>query len=238
MFYPTLYEENRGYLSEKMYTERRKFSGVMKYVENRKEVPDREMAEAVDRRSETEPMEHGEHMQCREYMEHINHMDHMEQNVWEALHMFRKLNIGSILPRLNKGEFVLMNGIYHVQKKIGSEHGVKMSELAEYTHALPPAVSRSIKALEQKGYVRRFVDQNDRRNTLVEITESGQEVLQESNAIMDEFIRRVFEKTDKEEMARLVSYIYQQYELAKEELEKIRESQKKAKKAADEKPDA
>lgn len=157
-------------------------------------------------------------------------MDHMEQNVWEALHMFRKLNIGSILPHLNKGEFVLMNGIYHVQKKIGSEHGVKMSELAEYTHALPPAVSRTIKALEEKGYVRRFVDQKDRRNTLVEITESGQEILRESNDIMNEFIRRVFEKTDKEEMARLVTYIYQQYDLAKEELEKIREGQKKGKK--------
>ena len=31
-----------------------------------------------------------------------------------------------------------------------------------------------------------------------------------------------------EEMARLVSYIHQQYDLAKEELEKIRQSQKKA----------
>lgn len=60
------------------------------------------------------------------------------------------------------------------------------------------AVSRSIKALEEKGYVRRFVDQKDRRNTLVEITKSGQEVLDESNEITNEFIRRVFEKTDKE----------------------------------------
>ena len=174
-----------------------------------------------------------EHSDCsdgRDSLSCMGHMDHMEQNVWEALHMFRKLNIGSILPHLSKGEFVLMNGIYHVQKKIGSEHGVKMSELAEYTHALPPAVSRSIKALEKKEYVRRFVDQKDRRNTLVEITESGQKVLQESNDIMDEFIHRVFEKTDKEEMARLVTYIYQQYDMAKEELEKIRESQKKAKK--------
>ncbi|WP_294787261.1 MarR family transcriptional regulator [uncultured Eubacterium sp.] len=164
---------------------------------------------------------------CRNHFKCRGQMEHMEQNVWEALHMFRKLNIGSILPHLNKGEFVLMNGIYHVQKKIGSKHGVKMSELAEYTHALPPAVSRTIKALEEKGYVRRFVDQKDRRNTLVEITEAGQEALKESNDIMNEFVRRVFEKTDKEEMARLVTYIYQQYDLAKEELEKIREGQKK-----------
>ena len=84
---------------------------------------------------------------CAGYMERIkaiDSMEDMEQNVWEALHMFRKLNIGSILPHLNKGEFVLMNGIYHVQKKISSGHGVKMSDLAEYTHALPPAVSRSM----------------------------------------------------------------------------------------------
>ena len=60
---------------------------------------------------------------CAGYMERIKAIDSMEdmgQNVWEALHMFRKLNIGSILPHLNKGEFVLMNGIYHVQKKISS----------------------------------------------------------------------------------------------------------------------
>ncbi len=186
--------------------------------------------EEKENKEQENAKEHSDFADCRNHFDCMGHMDHMEQNLWEALHMFRKLNIGSILPHLNKGEFVLMNGIYHVQKKIGSEHGVKMSELAEYTHALPPAVSRSIKALEEKGYVRRFVDQKDRRNTLVEITEAGQEVLQESNEIMDDFIRRMFEKTDKEEMARLVNYIYQQYDLAKRELEKIRESQKKEKK--------
>ena len=90
---------------------------------------------------------------CAGYMERIKAIDSMEdmgQNVWEALHMFRKLNIGSILPHLNKGEFVLMNGIYHVQKKIGSEHGVKMSDLAEYTHALPPAVSQQYQSIGRK----------------------------------------------------------------------------------------
>lgn len=167
---------------------------------------------------------------CMKDFDHIEQESHMEQNVWEALHMFHKLNVGSILPHLNQGEFVLMNGIYHVQKKTGSSDGVKMSELAEYAHALPPAVSRSVKALEEKGYVRRLVSQKDRRNTTVQITESGQEILQESNDIVNEFIRRVFEKTDKKEMARLVRYVQHQYKLAKEELEKIRESQKKEKK--------
>lgn len=84
--------------------ERRSFSRVMEDKENK------------------ENKEHSDFTDCRN---HFDRMGHMEQNVWEALHMFRKLNIGSILPHLNKGEFVLMNGIYHVQKKIGSEQGGK-----------------------------------------------------------------------------------------------------------------
>lgn len=72
------------------------------------------------------------------------------------------------------------------------------------------------------------MDQKDRRNTLVEITKSGQEVLDESNEITNEFIRRVFEKTDKEEMARAGELYSPAIDLAKEELEKIRQSQKKA----------
>lgn len=156
-------------------------------------------------------------------------MEQSEQTIFEALHLFRKLNTGSILPHLNKGEFVLMNGIYHVQKKTGSDHGVKMSELADYAHALPPSVSRSVKALEERGYVRRFVDQKDRRNTMVEITEAGQKVLEESNDIMNDFMHRVFERTDKDELARLIRYINETYEVAREELKNIQEAQRKKK---------
>ena len=212
-------QQNQGTSFIGEYLERRNFSGVMEEKEDKKQKNDRTCSGFSG---------------CMNGFEHTEQEGHMEQNVWEALHMFHKLNIGSILPHLNQGEFVLMNGIYHVQKKKGSSDGVKMSELAEYAHALPPAVSRSIKALEEKGYVRRLVSQKDRRNTTVQITESGQEILQESNDIVNEFIRRVFEKTDKEEMARLVRYVQHQYKLAKEELEKIRESQKKAKKATEE----
>lgn len=156
-------------------------------------------------------------------------MEHSGTNIFEALHLFRKLNIGSILPHLCKSEFVLMNGIYHVQMKTGSEHGVKMSELAEYAHALPPAVSRSIKALEERGYVRRFVDEKDRRNTMVEITDEGQTVLQESNDIINDYMNRVFERINQEELARLIQYINETYEVAREELKKIQESQRQEK---------
>lgn len=96
---------------------------------------------------------------CAGYMERIkaiDSMEDMEQNVWEALHMFRKLNIGSILPHLNKGEFVLMNGIYHVQKKISSGPGVKMSDLAEYTHALPPGSVTQYQSIGRKRICQTF----------------------------------------------------------------------------------
>ena len=74
------------------------------------------------------------------------------------------------------------------------------------------------------------------RNTSPEIAEAIFEVAKYDEKLAekiwedgnDEVLTLAFEKTDKEEMARLVSYIHQQYDLAKEELEKIRQSQKKA----------
>ncbi|MFR5701331.1 MAG: hypothetical protein ACLUD0_05340 [Eubacterium ramulus] len=105
----------------------------MKYVENRKEVLDREITGSVDRRSETESMEHEEHMQYRECMEHVNHMDHMEQNVWEALHMFRKTEYRKHSAASEQRGICADERHLSCAEEIGSEHGVKMSDLAKYT---------------------------------------------------------------------------------------------------------
>ena len=45
-----------------------------------------------------------------------------------------------------------------------------------YTHltrTLPPAVSRTLRGLEEKGYVERSADKKDRRNTYISLTEQG-----------------------------------------------------------------
>lgn len=159
------------------------------------------------------------------------------RRLWEAMHLFHKLNVASILP-VSKAEFLILNGISG--QKVPNPldlpqevtQGVRMSELAGLLHILPPAASRSIKSLEEKGYVRRYVNAKDRRNTMVEITEEGKAVFEEANRILDDFIVRVFAQTDKEKLEELIVFIEQQYTVASEELRKIRADQQDEKKGS------
>ena len=48
-----------------------------------------------------------------------------------------------------------------------------ISEIAEAEHVQPPSASKIVTALEQNGYVERKVDPNDRRRTLITVSEEG-----------------------------------------------------------------
>lgn len=56
---------------------------------------------------------------------------------------------------------------------MGENGKITSSELAAKTKTLPPAVSRTLRGLEEKGYVERSVDKKDRRNTYISLTEKG-----------------------------------------------------------------
>jgi DNA-binding MarR family transcriptional regulator len=51
-----------------------------------------------------------------------------------------------------------------------------MSELARYRGISVPTVSKSVDVLEQRGWVERWVDPADRRQTLVRLTRDGRRV--------------------------------------------------------------
>lgn len=50
-----------------------------------------------------------------------------------------------------------------LSRSVGENGKITSSELAAKTRTLPPAVSRTLRGLEEKGYVERSVDKKDRR---------------------------------------------------------------------------
>ena len=101
----------------------------------------------------------------------------------------------------------------------GEDGKITISELAKKTRVLPSAISRTLKRLEEKGYVERTVNKNDRRNTYVEITDRGREVAQEVREIMRDYGEAVLSKFDEEELSMLISYLNNIYDIAKKEIE-------------------
>ena len=95
------------------------------------------------------------------------------EELFKAMHQFHKLRMGEMMPNVSGADFWAMNNI--VNK---SEDGkITISELAKKTNVLPSAISRTIRGLEDKGYVERTINKNDRRNTYVEMTDRGIEVI-------------------------------------------------------------
>ncbi len=89
-------------------------------------------------------------------------------------------------------------------------------------------MSRTLRGLEEKGYVESTVDKKDRRNTYISLTEKGWKKGEEVRDRMQDFGCSVMSQLKEEDVDQLVAYLDRIYEIAEKEIEtrKIRERQK------------
>ncbi len=65
-----------------------------------------------------------------------------------------------------------------LEKKNGS---VKISDLSDALSVQRPGVTRTLREMEEKGYIRKIISDEDRRVTYIEITERGRALSQKYN---------------------------------------------------------
>ena len=101
--------------------------------------------------------------------------------------MLNHVTIGGI----SKGEFTMLQFI----ELCGSEQSeVTTAILSEKLHISKPAVSQMINTLEQKHYVTREINKNDRRLIIISLTEAGMQTLREEK---NKFMSRMNAALDK-----------------------------------------
>jgi len=133
-------------------------------------------------------------------------VNEQHKKLFETFGLFRKLSFASILPNLSHGEYMTLLVVGGCDKN-GRHKGIKVSTLAKKLNVSSPAVSRTIKGLEE-----------DRRHTYVELTDEGRRVLGEAEKLFSEFSSSVLEKMGTKDMERLNSYLLKLYEVSKEEI--------------------
>ncbi|MBO5459397.1 MAG: winged helix DNA-binding protein, partial [Lachnospira sp.] len=97
---------------------------------------------------------------------------------------------------------------------------VKVSMLVEELNVNSTAVSRSLKILEEKGYIERIVSKKDRRITYVKLTDAGAEELMKAEKKMDEFAEAVLSNLEEGSLAQLTEIMNQLYNSAVQEINK------------------
>lgn len=141
--------------------------------------------------------------------------DDLYEDLFRAMNQFHKLKFGDIMQNMNKADFIVMNVIMNK----GKDDKMTISELAAIARMLPSAISRTLKGLEEKGYVERTINKQDRRNTYVELTEEGKKQTCEVRQVMRDFGKTVMAKLDEQEMNQLILYLNNIYSIAEKELE-------------------
>ena len=84
----------------------------------------------------------------------------------------------------------------------GGEKGVRVSEIAKNLFTSLPNISRLLKVLEKDGKVYREVDEQDRRNTFVHITDKGIEYFLYNRKTICEFMFGVINCLSDEELSK------------------------------------
>ena len=123
--------------------------------------------------------------------------------------------IEKFLSRRHRTDFFVMCTIMDK----GENGKITISELASRAKMLPSAISRTLKGLEERGYVERNINKNDRRNTYVELTAEGERLTEEARQIMADFGKSVMSQVDEADMKHLISYLDNIYHIAEKEIE-------------------
>ena len=143
-----------------------------------------------------------------------------QREFFTLLEEFRKLNIGSMLPGIPHGDFCVMKAIHELKLNKGQNADIRVSDIVEEMQAPPPAISRGLRSLEEKGLIQRSVDEKDRRNTFVELTAAGEQLSDEIETIMKDFVDAVFSRMGVESFEQLNNGMRKMVSVSREEINK------------------
>lgn len=130
----------------------------------------------------------------------------LEREIMRSMKRFGNIHFRDAHRRMSHGEFIVMVTLERYEDRYEGA-GMRASQLAEMAEASPQALSRTLKSLEGKGYIRRQADQIDRRHICINLTEEARQVLHEGQARMKRMFDQVIEQMGEEDIRTMVSLV-------------------------------
>lgn len=151
-------------------------------------------------------------------------MSEVNHRLFDLFHHFRQLPFSALLPDgISRNDFATLMCIAHADGK-SKDEAISVSTIARKLRMQVPAVSRTIRGLEEKELVTRETDTKDRRNTFVRLTADGKRVSDEVEQEMCEVVNIALQNMKKEDVERLLDYMDEFQSRIQTELEKRKDS--------------
>lgn len=142
-----------------------------------------------------------------------------DQQLFEMIQRFRSLNLLATLP-LPRQDYMVLHAVDCLQKEHPDACTVSM--ITKKMRIPQPAVSRTLRNLENGGYLQREVCRSDRRNTYVLLTDAGKKAVQDAGQVLMEFHNGIKKRFTQEESDQLMNLLQRLYEAASEQLEEMK----------------
>lgn len=122
-----------------------------------------------------------------------------------VLQRWRKISLTVGFSDLTMGEFFALEVLSHHKTLHPGAKGMYVSLLVDFLSVSGPAVSRMLRLLEEKGYIERTVDTEDRRNTYISMKAEGMLAWQKAQENLYRFFSDLTDSMGQEDMRMLIS---------------------------------
>ena len=132
----------------------------------------------------------------------------LEREVMWAMKRFGKIQFCNVHRGISHGEFLVMVSLdRHAELHDGE--GMRAAQLAQYVKASPQALSRTLRSLEEKGFIERKADPTDRRHTCISLTEAAQDTIRAGQQRMKHIFDQAITQMGEENVRTMVSLVNQ-----------------------------
>lgn len=118
-----------------------------------------------------------------------------------------------IVPGLKQSEFMVMGTSARIRCSDPKKQ-IRVSELLRITRMPAPGLSRTLRNMEKKGYLKRTQDPEDRRNTLVVFTPEGENLWKAASHVMEMYYRELLKRFGEDRIRELIDLQNELYRTA------------------------
>ena len=131
------------------------------------------------------------------------------RNINRSLHMqllqARESTMFLFRPMLR--QFGLTDQQWRVIRVLATNKQIEAFELSQQSMILPPSLTRILKNLEEKGFVKRSTDIGDQRKVLVSLSARGQKKYQQVVPASEKIYRSIERKLGKRDLTELLNQL-------------------------------
>lgn len=133
-----------------------------------------------------------------------------------SMERLSRLNPDKVIEGLSPPEFSVLCCVGEFPLKNGGRPS-SVADIASMMKVSVPAVSRTLRSLQEKGWIERTVDEFDRRSVRVTLTPTGEEMMRANMKRVVEVLNRILSVFTPEEI-RTISALYSKFTVSMENI--------------------